>query len=63
MAKVCINGQYYEVHEEVAEQFSKFIRRSNSANVDLIAGIDRELAMALTISKLQEQLRHEKTSK
>jgi hypothetical protein len=27
--KIDINGQSYEVHEEVAEQFSKFIRRAN----------------------------------
>lgn len=29
MNTININGQPYEVHEEVAEQFSKFIRKAN----------------------------------
>lgn len=49
MAKVNINGQSYEVHEEVAEQFSKHIRRLNVKD-KLIAG------MAVAINQLQEKL-------
>lgn len=31
METIYINSQSYEVHEEVAEQFSKFIRRANDS--------------------------------
>jgi copper oxidase (laccase) domain-containing protein len=37
MAKVNINSQSYEVHEEVAEQFSKFIRKSNDSRLEIAA--------------------------
>jgi 5-methylcytosine-specific restriction endonuclease McrBC GTP-binding regulatory subunit McrB len=35
VAKVNINGQEYEVHEEVAEQFSKYIRRSKDQQEEI----------------------------
>lgn len=30
MATINVNGQSYEVHEEVAEQFSKYMRKSKT---------------------------------
>ena len=56
MDTVNINGQPYEVHEEVAEQFSKFIRRSKAQDEQIAAGLDREEGMAVAIGQLQEQL-------
>lgn len=56
METVNINGQSYEVHEEVAEQFSKFIRRLKDKDELIAAGLDREEGMAIAIGNLQERL-------
>lgn len=37
MATVNINNQGYKVHEEVAEQFSKFIRRAKKKDKEIEA--------------------------
>jgi len=46
MAKVNINSQSYEVDEEVAEQFSKFIRRAKSKDEQI-----KKLEQALSWAK------------
>jgi hypothetical protein len=56
MATVSINSQEYEVHEDVAEQFSKFIRRSKAKDAEIEAGLDREEGMCLAIKHLQQRL-------
>jgi hypothetical protein len=56
MVTLTINNQNYDVHEEVAEQFSKFIRRSKTKDEQLAAGAEREEGMCLAISQLQAQL-------
>lgn len=57
MTTVDINGQCYDVHEEVAEQFSKFIRRANSKDKEIAAGLEREEGMLVAIDNLQQQLK------
>ena len=42
MKQVGINGQFYNVPEEVAEQFSKFIRQSKAKDKKMAAGLERE---------------------
>lgn len=44
-SKVNINGQDYEVHEEVAEQFAKYICRAKElrAELDEVAELERKL--------------------
>lgn len=56
MATVNINSQSYEVHEEVAEQFSKFIRRAKSKDREIASGLEREEGMLVAIDNLQNQL-------
>ena len=57
MTAVNINGQSYEVHEEVADQFSKFIRISKAKDADILAGLKREEVMLVTIDDLNRQLK------
>lgn len=52
METVNINGQSYEVHEEVAEQFSKFIRRAKVSKAKIK---ELEKLMMSDKYKLKEQ--------
>jgi hypothetical protein len=46
MATVNINSQPYEVDEEVAEQFSKFIRKANDNRLK-IAELEKQINSAV----------------
>lgn len=47
MEKVNINGQLYNVDVEVAEQFSKFIRRSKAKD-DRIKYLEQQIIKAIS---------------